>query len=222
VRAQSNRIAPWARYSANASLGPLSNSANSTPPRRRCATENCSNSAITAHAPRCAAASITTAAVNIDAAATATTATAGSAATATTSAATTTTSATAATMASAAAAAARHLCEASGAVFLVKKVECRKTYIRHFLFAKNKTLIGCGVQRLRNVGGRKSGCGCASHQRKTQSSSTQRRYAGGFGQALSLRSLLHPGHVASSLPVFSSSQKILRLARPSRKLEQVH
>jgi hypothetical protein len=45
-------------------------------------------------------------------------------------------------MASAAAAAARHLREASGAVFFVKKVECRETHVRHFLFAKNEALIG--------------------------------------------------------------------------------
>jgi hypothetical protein len=64
-------------------------------------------------------------------------------------------------MASTAAAAARHLREAAGAVFPVEEVECRKTHVGHFLFAKNEALIGCGVQRLRNVGGRKSGC--ASH-----------------------------------------------------------
>jgi hypothetical protein len=49
-------------------------------------------------------------------------------------------------MASTAAAAARHLREAAGAVFPVEEVECRKTYIGHFLFAKNEALIGCGVQ----------------------------------------------------------------------------
>jgi len=70
-------------------------------------------------------------------------------------------------MASTAAAAARHLREAAGAVFLVEDVECRKTHVGHFLFAKNEALIGCGVQRLRKVRSRKSGC--ASHQRKTQS-----------------------------------------------------
>jgi hypothetical protein len=99
-------------------------------------------SAKTADPPRQAAAAETTAA---PAAATATAATAASAATAATSA-TTTTSASATTMASAAAAAARHLREAAGAVFPVEEVECRKTYIGHFLFAKNEALIGCGVQ----------------------------------------------------------------------------
>jgi len=72
-------------------------------------------------------------------------------------------------MASAAAAAARHLNEAAGVVFPVEEVECRETHVGHFLFAKNEALIGWAVQRLRNVGGWKGGCGCASHQRKTQS-----------------------------------------------------
>jgi hypothetical protein len=63
-------------------------------------------------------------------------------------------------------------------------------------------LIGCGVQRLRNVGGRKSGCRCASRQRKTQSGGAQCRHTSGFGQALPLRNLLHLGHVASSMQVF--------------------
>ena len=105
-------------------------------------------------------------------------------------------------MASTAAAAARHLREAAGAVFLIEDVECRKTHVSHFLFAKNEALIGCSVQRLRNVGGRKSGCRCASRQRKTQSSGAQCRHTSGFGQALPLRNLLHPGHVASSMQVF--------------------
>jgi hypothetical protein len=73
------------------------------------------------------------------------------------------------TATSTAAATARYLREAAGAVFLVEDVECSKTHVGHFLFAKNEALIGCGVQRLRNVRSRKSGCGCASHQRKTQS-----------------------------------------------------
>jgi hypothetical protein len=144
-------------------------------------------SAKTADAPGCAAASITAAAAprNATAApqaqaqqaqahthtgAAATTATAASAATATTSdanadvataaeAATATTStATATTMASTATAAARDLREAGGAVFPVEEVECRKTNVSHFLFAKNEALIGCDIRRLRNVGGRKSGC----------------------------------------------------------------
>ena len=111
------------------------------------------------------------------------------------------------TMASTATAAACHLHEAAGAVFPVEEVECRKTHVGHFLFAKNETLIGCGVQRLRNVRGRKGGCGCASHQRKSQSSSAQCRHTSGFGHTLPLRSLLHPDHVASSRPVFKFQLK---------------
>jgi hypothetical protein len=90
------------------------------------------------------------------------------------------------TMASTATAAACHLHEAASDVFPVEEVECRKTHVSHFLFAKNEALIGCGVQRLRNVRGRKGGCGCASHQRKPQSSSAQCRHTSGFGQTLSL------------------------------------
>jgi hypothetical protein len=63
-----------------------------------------------------------------------------------------------ASTASTAAAAARQLREAGGAAFPVEEVECRKTHVGHFFFAKNEALIGCGTQRLRNVGGRKSGC----------------------------------------------------------------
>jgi hypothetical protein len=100
------------------------------------------------------------------------------------------------------AAAARQLREAAGAVFPVEEVECRKTHIGHFLFAKHEALIGCGVWILRNVGGRKSGCGCASRQRKTQSSRAQCWHTDGFGQTLPLRYLLHSRHVASSMQVF--------------------
>jgi hypothetical protein len=76
------------------------------------------------------------------------------------------------TAAATAAAAARYLREAGGAVFLVEEVECSKTYVGYFLFAKNEPLIGYGVQKLRIVRSRRSRCGCASHQRKTQSGGT--------------------------------------------------
>ena len=104
-------------------------------------------------------------------------------------------------------AAACHLHEAAGVIFPVEEVECRKTHVGHFLFAKNKAVIGCGVQRLRNVGSRNGGCGCASHQRKPQSNSAQCRHTSGFGQTLPLRSLFHLGHVASSMPVFKFQLK---------------
>jgi hypothetical protein len=71
------------------------------------------------------------------------------------------------TSTAAAAAAARYLREVAGAVLLVEEVECSKTHVGYFFFAKDEALIGCGVQRLRNVRSRNSGC--ASHQRKTQS-----------------------------------------------------
>jgi hypothetical protein len=78
--------------------------------------------------------------------------------------ATTTTMAATTTVASAAAAAARQLHIAGRAVFPVEEVERRKTHVRHFLFAKDEALIGRGAQSLRNVNGRKGGCGCASRQ----------------------------------------------------------
>jgi hypothetical protein len=87
-------------------------------------------------------------------------------------------------------------------VFLVEEVECSETHVRYFLFAKHEALIGCGVQRLRNVRSGNSRCGCASRQRKTQSGGTQGRHASGFGQTLPLRNLLHSGHVTSSMQVF--------------------
>jgi hypothetical protein len=70
-----------------------------------------------------------------------------------------------ATVASAAtaAAAARHLHVTGCAVFPVEQVECRKTHVRHFLFAEDEALIGRSVQSLWNVDGRKSGGRCASH-----------------------------------------------------------
>jgi hypothetical protein len=67
-------------------------------------------------------------------------------------------------MASAAAAAARHLREAAGAIFPVEEVECRKTHVGHFLFAKNEALIGHGIAGLGAVGRRRRGCGCATDQ----------------------------------------------------------
>ena len=102
------------------------------------ATMVASDSTITAGAPRSAAASVTvTATAASEITAPAASATATTAATSTTASTTTTTTAAAAT--------ARYLREAAGAVFLVKDVECSKTHVDHFLFAKNEALIGCGV-----------------------------------------------------------------------------
>jgi len=152
--------------------------------------KNYIDSTNTAAAPRYAAASVTAAApatptpAEAEAQTAATAATAASTATAatdTTSNANTTVtspsttatsaaaSAAAAMTATSAAATARYLREAGGAVFPVEEMECSKTYVSYFLFAKNEALIGCGVEGLRNVRRRNSGCGCASYQRKTQS-----------------------------------------------------
>jgi hypothetical protein len=188
-------------------------------------------SAQTADAPRCAAASSVSVSVaaaaekkaegeaNANAASSA--ATTASAATAATSNATATTatteSATAAamaaatTMASAAAAAARQLHEAGRAVLPVEEVECRQTDVGHFLFAQDDAMIGRGVQSLRNVGGRKSGRRRAPHQRKTEPSGAECGQGSDLGPTLPLRSLLHPGHVTSSTPVFSFQLKNLTL-----------
>jgi hypothetical protein len=163
------------------------------------------DSTIAAAAPRGAAASVTAAAPNAPADAAAA-ATAASAATAATSAAATATS----TATTAAAAAARDLGQAAGAVFLVEDVECSKTDVGYFLFAKNEALIGCGVQRLRNVRSRKSGRGCASRQRKTQSGGAQSRHSSGFGQTLPPRSLLHPGHVLPPCQCSGCSVQVLQ------------
>jgi hypothetical protein len=176
--------------------------------------KKCIDSTKTAAAPRYAAASVTTAAKNAPApTAAATAATAASTATAATAATSTTTAPATATAAttttSTAAAAARYLREAGGAVFLVEEVECSKTHVGYFLFAKNEALIGCGVQRLGNVRSRNSGCGCTSRQRKTQSGGTEGRHTSGFGQTLPFRNLPHSGHVASSMQVFRFQLKEL-------------
>jgi len=60
-------------------------------------------------------------------------------------------------------------------VLLVEQMERGETDVRHFLFAKNEALIGRGIVGLRDISGGHRGCGCATHQRKTQSGGTQRR-----------------------------------------------
>jgi hypothetical protein len=167
-------------------------------------------SAQTADAPRCAAASVTARAPKKQAPREATaatgTATASASAAAKCSAAMKSTAAaesaaatpvaSATAMASAATAAARKLHHASRAVFPVEEVECRKTDVGHFFFAENEALVGRGIESQRIVSGRKSGCGCASHQRKAQPSGTQCGHGDDFGPTFPLRSLLHPGHIA--------------------------
>jgi hypothetical protein len=68
-------------------------------------------------------------------------------------------------------------------------MERGQTDVGHFLFAKNEALIGRGIVRLRDTGCGHRGCGCATHQRKTQSGGTQRHHGGGFGCALLLKKL---------------------------------
>jgi hypothetical protein len=161
VRLPAGRCVAWAR-GFRPSGRDLRRPADGTP-IRPARTQNCIGSTETADAPGCAAAS-DTAADNAPAAAATDAAAANTAATSAATAATTASTAAATTTASAAAAAARYLREAAGAVFLVKEVERRKTYVHHFLFAENEALIGLGVRRLRNVRSRKRGCRCASNQ----------------------------------------------------------
>lgn len=123
-----------------------------------------------ANAPRCTTA----------AAASATATAAGPAAAATTAAAT------------AAAAAPGHLLHAALARLLVEEMEGGEAYIGDLFLAKHETLIGDIIERLRHIVLRQRGCGCAARHGKTQSSDTQSRHCGGFGDALPRRSLFHP------------------------------
>jgi len=113
--------------------------------------------------------------------------------TAATAAATPATAATAgAATAAATTAAPGHLLHAALAALLVEQVEGREAHIGDFLFAENVTLVGDRVERLRDICCRQRGCGCAPRQRKAQSSGTQSRHCGGFGDSLPPRSLFHP------------------------------
>jgi hypothetical protein len=73
-------------------------------------------------------------------------------------------------------------------------MERGETDVGHFLFAKNEALIGRGIVGLRDSGSGDRGCGCTTHQRKTQSGGTQHLHGAGFGCAFLLRSLLDPWH----------------------------
>jgi hypothetical protein len=73
-------------------------------------------------------------------------------------------------------------------------MERGETDVGHFLFVKNEALIGRGIVSLRDTGSGHRGCGCTTHQRKTQSGGTQHLHGGGFGCAFLLRSLLDPWH----------------------------
>jgi hypothetical protein len=71
-------------------------------------------------------------------------------------------------------------------------MERRKAHIGNFFFAEHEALVGEVIERLRDICCRQRGCGCAPRQRKAQSSGTQSRHGGGFGDALPRRSFFHP------------------------------
>jgi hypothetical protein len=79
-------------------------------------------------------------------------------------------------------------------IFFIEEMERSKADVGHFLFVENEALIGWDIVRLRDIGGGHRGCGCISHQRKTQSGCTQCRHGGGVGCALLFRCLLHLWH----------------------------
>jgi hypothetical protein len=97
-------------------------------------------------------------------------------------------------MAAAATTASAGYLHAAANVFPIEEMERRETDVGHFLFAKNEALIGRGLVRLRDISSRHRGCGCAAHQRKTQSGGTQHRQGGRFGCAFLLRTSLDPWH----------------------------
>jgi hypothetical protein len=61
---------------------------------------------------------------------------------------------------------------AAAKVFPIEQMERGQTDVGHFLFVKNEALIGRGIVRFRNTGSGHRGCGCTTHQRKTQSGGT--------------------------------------------------
>jgi hypothetical protein len=79
-------------------------------------------------------------------------------------------------------------------VFPIEEMERGETDILHFLFAKNQTLIGRGIVRLRDISSAHRGSRCTTEQRKTQSGRTQHRHGGGLGCAFLPRSFLDPSH----------------------------
>jgi hypothetical protein len=94
--------------------------------------------------------------------------------------------------ASAATTASSGFLHAAANVFLIEDIERGETDVDHFLFAENEALIGRGIVSVRDIGSGHRGCGCTTHQRKTQAGGTQRFDGGGFGCGFLLRSLLDP------------------------------
>ena len=170
IRRPSQRRFPWALASALAARSPGVHATRAT---RATSAANKPAAATSAAAAPSAAAK--------PAAAATTEAAAPSAATAPSAAAATT------------AAAPRGL-HAAANVFPIEEMERGETDVGHFLFAKNDALVGRGIVGLRDISGGHRGCGCATHERKTQSGDTQRRQECRFGCAFPFRSLLDPWH----------------------------
>ena len=104
----------------------------------------------------------------------------------------TATMAAAATMATATATASAGKLDAAAAdVFPIEQVERGEADVGHFLFAENEAMIGQAIVGCWDVAGRRRRCGCATHQRKTQSGGTQHS---SFARTLLRRSLLDPWH----------------------------
>jgi hypothetical protein len=101
--------------------------------------------------------------------------------------------ATATTM-TAAAASAGDLHAAAANIFPVEEIERGEIDVGHFLFAENEAVIGQAIVGLRDIGSRHRRCGCATHQRETQSGGTQHTDGGGFACAFWCRSSLDPWH----------------------------
>lgn len=93
-----------------------------------------------------------------------------------------------------AAASAGHLHAATANVFPVEEIERSKADVGHFLLAENEAMVGEAIVGLRDIGTRHRRCGCAAHQRKTQSGGTQCADGSGFARAFCCRSLLDPWH----------------------------
>jgi hypothetical protein len=70
-------------------------------------------------------------------------------------------------------------------------MERGETDVGHLL-VRNEVVLGPVVVRFRNISAGHRRCGCVPHQRKPQSSGTQRGDGSGFGRAV--LSLLRPGH----------------------------
>jgi hypothetical protein len=106
----------------------------------------------------------------------------------------TTMAAAAATMAAATATTAGELHAATANIFSIEEVERGEADVGHFLFAENEAMVGQALVGLRDIGSRHRRGGCATDQRKTQSSGTQHAHGGGFACAFWRRSLLDPWH----------------------------